>query len=77
MARESLLQVDCSNYSDRIIDVIDLFCEIGWKYYNGNNCVEFTSVGDEDDFDWQSEELSHEELEKIVDAKQSSNELVH
>lgn len=52
MARETSITIDCSRYSDRIIDVISLLNEIGWKYYNNSNQIEFLPIGDNDNFNW-------------------------
>ncbi len=32
MAREALLQMNCSRFSEKIIDIIDLLFKIGWKF---------------------------------------------
>lgn len=39
MAREAILEINCSRHSDRIIDVINLFNELGWKYYDGEKIL--------------------------------------
>lgn len=53
MAREAMLIIDCSNYSEKIMDIIGLFSVIGWKYFNDKKQVAYLPLGDNDDFDWQ------------------------
>ncbi|MCM1161734.1 MAG: hypothetical protein NC412_10965 [Roseburia sp.] len=53
MAREAIIEINCSRYSERIIDLINLFNELGWKYYNTEKKIEYLPIGDDDAFDWQ------------------------
>lgn len=39
MAREAILEIDCSRYSERIMDVVILLYEIGWKYYDAEKIL--------------------------------------
>ena len=76
MSREAILEINCSRYSERIIDVINLFNESGWKYYDLENNIEYLPLGDEDEFDWQKKILSDSELQEIINNKQDKFELV-
>lgn len=38
---EAFITINCSNYSDNIIDIINLFQEIGWEIYNSKGEIEF------------------------------------
>lgn len=76
MAREAMLELDCSRYSERIIDVIRLFGECGWKYYNDKKRIEYLAVGDVDDFDWQEKYLSENELVELINNKQDQFEQI-
>lgn len=53
MAREAILEINCSRYSERIMDVINLLNELGWKYYDIEKNIEYLPLGDDDDFDWK------------------------
>ena len=53
MARETLLQMNCSRFSEKIIDIIDLLFKIGWKYFSNDGMVEYLPIGDIDDYNWE------------------------
>lgn len=53
MAREALLQMNCSRFSEKIIDIIDLLFKIGWKYFSNDGMVEYLPIGDIDDYNWE------------------------
>ena len=76
MAREAILEINCSRYSERIIDVINLFNEVRWKYYDAEKNIEYLPLGDNDDFDWQKKFLSENELQELINDKQDTFELV-
>ena len=76
MAREAILEMNCSRYSERIIDVINLFNESGWKYYDEEKNIEYLPLGDDDDFDWQKKILSVDELKEMINNKQDKFERV-
>lgn len=76
MAREAILEINCSRYSERIIDVINLFNELGWKYYDGEKNIEYLPLGDDDDFDWQKKFLSEKELKELINNKQDKYERI-
>lgn len=76
MARESMMVIDCSKYSEKIMDIIDLFFSIDWKYFNDKNQVEYLPLGDDDEFDWQESELSKEKVRELVQSKQRHSEQV-
>ena len=71
-----MLSLDLSQVSDRIVDVIDLFAEVGWKPYNARCCVEYLQVGDSDRFDWQEAPMTEVEIAALTAEKQSRDELV-
>ena len=76
MAREAMLEINCSRYSERIIDVIKLLRECGWNFYNDEKCIEYLALGDNDDFDWQKKFLFQNELEELINKKQDEFEQV-
>ena len=74
MAREAILEIDCSRYSERIIDIINLFNEIGWKYYDAEKNIMYLPLGDDDDFDWQKKFFTEDELQELINNKQDKFE---
>lgn len=76
MAREAVLEIDCSRYSERIIDVINMFEELGWKYYDAKQNVEYLPLGDDDGFNWKREFLSTKELQELINNKQDKFECI-
>ena len=71
MARETLLQMNCSRFSEKIIDIIDLLFKIGWKYFSNDGMVEYLPIGDIDDYNcdnclslWETE-LSYRNIEYV------------
>lgn len=76
MAREAILEINCSRYSERIVDMIKLFNELGWKYYNTEKKIEYLPFGDDDGFNWQKNFLSENELLELINNKQDNFERV-
>lgn len=76
MAREAILEINCSRYSERIADIINLFNELGWKYYDDEKKVEYLPLGDDDDFDWQKRFLEENELKELINNKQDKYERI-
>lgn len=76
MAREALLQMNCSRFSEKIIDIIDLLFKIGWKYFSNDGMVEYLPIGDIDDYNWEKNALSDIEVHELVNMKQNQNEKV-
>lgn len=73
MARESYFVLDCSLYSNSIAKIILAFNQIGWGY--SDNQKEFLPLHDDDDFNWESQPLSVNELLSIISNKQECGEL--
>lgn len=76
MAREAILEINSSRYSKRIIDIINLLNELGWKYYDTEKNIEYLPLGDDDDFDWQKNFLSENQLHELINYKQDNHERV-
>lgn len=74
MAREAILTIDCSLYSDSIAKIIKLFNEIGWVYTD--NQMEYIPLNDNDMFVWVKEQLSFESLFSTIAQKQDAEELI-
>ena len=74
MAREAILTIDCSLYSDSIATIIKLFNEIGWVYTD--NQMEYIPLNDNDMFVWVKEQLSFESLFSTIAQKQDAEELI-
>lgn len=66
---EAMMILDCSDYSENIVDVLKIFQQIGWDIYNPHGKVEFLPIGDGDEYDWQCKEISESELYDIISKK--------
>lgn len=73
---ETLITLNCSNYSENILDIIKLFQQIGWGIYNVQGKVEYLPIGDDDEFDWQCEEMSEVKLYDIISDKIANKEQI-
>lgn len=74
MAREAIIILDMSSYSNRIYDIVEFFEKAGWHI--GYDLACYLPVGDDDEFDYKTAALSKDELRSIVDRKQSAGEMV-
>ena len=63
---EALMTLDCSNYSENIVEILKIFQQIGWYIYNPQGKVEYLPIGDDDEYDWQCDEISESELYDII-----------
>ena len=68
MSVSAILTIDCSNYSDKIFDIILLFNKIGWTFMDDK--MHYT-LFDNDDVDFHYEDLNYEKLEEIITIRQS------
>lgn len=75
MAREAILEINCNRYSERILDIINLFDELGWKYYDSEKNIVYLPLED-DDFNWQRKFLSENELQELINKKQDKFEKI-
>ena len=73
---ETLMTLDCSNYSENIVDVLKIFEQIGWYIYNPQGKVEYLPIGDDDEYDWQCDDKSESELYNIIFEKIASKEQI-
>lgn len=73
---EALMTLDCSNYSNNILDILHGFEQIGWDIYNTQGEIEYLPVGDYDEYDWRCEVMSKVKLYNIISDKISNNECV-
>ena len=73
---EASITLNCSSYSDNIVDILKLFQQIGWDIYNPHGKVEYLPVGDDDMYDWQCEEISEIKLFNIISEKIAKKEQV-
>lgn len=76
MRMEASIILNCSNYSDNIIDILKLFQQIGWDIYNPQGETEYLPIGDDDEFDWQCEKITEIKLFDIVSEKMAKKELI-
>lgn len=76
MAKEASMELDCSRYSDRISEIVELFGMIGWGIYDEEDSVEYLPLGDRDDYNWQmGVALSEGELYSLIGRKQEHGEM--
>ena len=73
---EALMILDCSKYSENIVEVLKIFQQIGWYIYNPQGKVEYLPIGDDDEYDWQCDEKSESELYDIISKKIASKEQI-
>lgn len=73
---EALMTLDCSNYSESIVDVLKIFQQIGWYIYNPQGKVEYLPIGDDDEYDWQCKEISENELYDVISEKIAKKEQI-
>ena len=73
---EALMTLDCSNYSENIVEVLKIFQQIGWYIYNPQGKVEYLTIDDDDEYDWQCDEKTESELYDIISKKTASKEQI-
>lgn len=73
---ESFLEIDCSGYSEDILDVFKAFHRIGWWIYNSEKEVEYLPIADDDNFNWQREKILEEEFYNIINMKNNNGEVI-
>lgn len=76
MGREASFELNCSRFSDNLLDIIKLLNSFGWTYYDEDENAEYLPVGDRDSFDWQMGEITEGDLYAIIDRKQQRGETV-
>lgn len=76
MGREASFELNCSRFSDNLLDIIKLLNSFGWTYYDEDEHAEYLPVGDRDSFDWQMGEITEGDLYAIIDRKQQRGETV-
>lgn len=72
---EALMTLNCSKYSDNIVDVLKLFQQIGWGIYNRQGKIEYLPIGD-DEYDWQCEDISDTKLYDVISNKIAKKEQI-
>lgn len=73
---ESLITLNCSNYSENVADILKLFQQIGWGVYNLQGKLEYLPIGDIDEYAWQCGELSEIEFYDMISAKAAGKEQI-
>ena len=73
---EALMTLDCSNYSENIVEVLKIFQQIGWYIYNPQGKVEYLPIDDDDEYDWQCDEKTESELYDIISKKTAGKEQI-
>lgn len=73
---EVVLTLNCSDYSESIVDILNIFQQIGWNIYNSEGKVEFLPIGNDDDYNWQCEKISESSFRNIIANKIDNREQV-
>ena len=73
---EAVMEINCSSYSDNMIEVLKIFKQIEWDIYNPQGEVEYLPVGDDDMYNWQCEKISESKLYDIVSEKMALKERI-
>lgn len=73
MAREAFFTMDLSLYTDSLTKLISAFEQTGWLISDAG--AEHLPLHDDDDFDWQQDKLTEEELFSLIEEKQKCGEL--
>lgn len=73
---EALMTLNCSNYSENIVDILNMFRKIGWNIYNLQGKVEYLPVGDDDEYAWRCEDISETKLYDVISEKIAKKEQV-
>lgn len=76
MEREAGFLLDCSDYSENVLDVIQLLNSVGWTYYDEDGSAEYLPPGDRDSYDWQIAEPDEGVLCSIISRKCERGEMV-
>lgn len=72
---EALMTLNCSDYSENIIDILKIFQQIGWGIYNLQGKVKYLPIGD-DEYDWRCEEISEVKLYDLISEKFANKEQI-
>ena len=76
MGREASFELDCSRFSDNVLDIIKLLNCFGWAYYDEDRHAEYLPVGDRDSFEWQIGEITEGDLYAVIERKRQRGETV-
>lgn len=68
--------LNCSYYSDDMIDIIKAFHQIGWVIYDSQDKVEYLPVGDDDEYNWRCERMSEKDIYEIISMKKNNKEQI-
>jgi len=64
-----------NNYKICATQLINTFINNGWKVIEGGK-ISYLPLGDDDDYDWQSEDITIEQLNDIIENKEKSGEII-
>lgn len=73
---EALIKLNPKNHLGDIVEVLNLFQQIGWGIYNPQGMVEYLPIGDNEQYNWKCENIGEEEVHKILLEKVSRKEPV-
>lgn len=73
---EATISLNCSAYSQDLLEIIKLFKSIGWDIHNLKGETEYLPLNDNDMYNWKCEILSESELYDIISRKIENREIV-
>lgn len=73
---ESLMILNCSVFSKKMVDIIKVFQQIGWDIYNPQGKVEYLPVGDNGNYEWQCDNMTESMFYDIISEKAINNEQI-
>lgn len=75
MLNEISMEIKFSNAND-VVEVLKKFKSSGWNIGDSKGQVSYLPIGDNDDYNWQDNYLSDEEIYNIVRIKQQNKEVI-
>lgn len=77
MSVEASIDIKLNSYLEyETINVIKALIDGGWGVKDKNDKVWYLPVGDKDDFEWEKNVLTEEEIRRIVQEKEKLNETI-
>lgn len=73
---ETYIILDCTEYSECLLDIIKAFKKIGWNVYNSQGKIEYLPVDDMGNYDWKFESISEDMLFNIILQKIDKCEII-
>lgn len=76
MGRDASFELNCSRFSDRILEIVKLLIVSGWTFLDEDDQVEYLPLGDSGDYQWQIDAIAEGRLYELIERKQDRAEMV-